>query len=888
MGRLRSIWKVLRGRRAFEQSMADELRDHLERYTGDLIASGLSRAEAERQARLEFGAFNTVEEECREARELHLFDELSRQFRYALRLLRKSPGFTAAALLTLTICLGANLSIFAVVDSVLLRPLPFPHSDRLVMIYNTYPKASVLRDGSSTENYYERRGRIPGVESLSIYREDNVVLGEPGSTIRAKMMRVSPEFFDTLGVKLARGVTFTEEQMETSATPTAILTDTAWRQSYNADPDILNHNVRIDGVRVRIGGVLPPGFRFLSSQAQVYLPFTSRVEERVPGERHSGGNYRHIIARLRPGVTVEQVQAQVDAQNQQMEAIDPKAAMMRDAGFRSVVVGLQADHVASLRLTLLWLQAGALALLLIGVVNLVNLFLIRANSRMKEIAVRQALGAGRRHVAFEVAMETTLLTIMGSLFGLLAAKAGVHLIRLLAADHLAAGATVMLDWRVAIVGFATALILGLLIALPITWFSVRVHLAGGMHVESRGSSTSRAAQRLRQSFVVAQIALALVLLSCAGLLGVSLKRILAVEPGFRGDHVIAGQLSLPWLHYSTWNARHAFYWKLLEQAQHEPGVRMAGLVTNVPLSGEGGKSAATVVGHVRQPSEAPRGHYSYGVGGDYFTAMGFQLQAGRFLTQDDAERSARVCVVDEDFAREYWPGSDALGHRLFQGSSAGKDNDAFTVVGVIRPVRQAGLTDETAQGAVYYPVSLWDDSRLFLVLRTSAEPERFSPALMKLVRSADPELPMSDIRTMEMRVDDSVTAYRSAVWLAGIFSTIALLLTAVGTYGVMSFAVEQQRREIGLRMALGARPGDVARQFLLLALKLFVAGAVLGVIGVWSTGWLMESLLFHIPAFYPAAVAGALGSILLVSTMACLLPSLRASRVSPLEVMTER
>ena len=312
----------------------------------------------------------------------------------------------------------------------------------------------------------------------------------------------------------------------------------------------------------------------------------------------------------------------------------------------------------------------------------------------------------------------------------------------------------------------------------------------------------------------------------------------------------------------------------------------AGVVTNVPFSGNSGKSSATIQGRLVQAGESPRGHYSYGVGGDYFKAMGFSLLAGRFLTAADSRSAQRVCVVDQDFARYYWPSGSALGHRLFEGGNEGKDADAFTIVGVVGNVKQTGLTDEVAQGAVYYPYAFHSDD-IFVAVRTSLPPESLGLTLQEALRQVDPDLPVNDVRTMETRVTDSLAARRTPALLAALFSGIALLLTAVGSYGVLSYAVEQRRREIGVRMALGAQPGQIRNQFLFLALRLLAYGVTLGGIGAWLAGRAMQTVLFHVPAFAPGILSGAVGVMGLVSIVACLLPSHRAARTSPVEALRD-
>ncbi len=885
--RLRSLFRVLTHRRDFEDGMTEELRFHIQHYTDELVRSGMTPEEAARLAQRELGSLINIKGDCREAFGVHLLDEFRRELSYAARLLRKTPGFTATALLTLAVCFGANLTIFAVIDSVLLRPLPFPEPGRLVTIFNTYPKAGVDRDGSSLTNYYERRGRIPAFASLSIYSYGTEIVGEPGSTERLQTMRVSPDFFSTLGLGPAIGRTFTEDETTSETDHVAILSDTFWRQRFNADPHVIGRQIRVNSVPRTVIGVLPAGFRFLSSDARVFLPLASRPEDRTPRDRHSGGNVIQMIARIRPGATLAQAQSELDAQNAALEVDDPQAKMIADAGFRSLVVPLHADHVAAIRPTLLLLQAGAIALLLIGAVNLVNLLLVRASGRVKELAVRQALGASRGYVVSEVVVETTLLTLAGGLLGLAVGYGGIQLLRVLGADNLPLGSRIAFDVRLAFVALVAAIIMGIVFAVPIAWFNLRRHLCNALQSESRGGTSGRSAQILRHGFIVSQIALAFMLLAGAGLLAVSLQRVMAVSPGFQSDHVLTGQILLPWATYPD-AARLTFIQSLLDKTRRMPGVLSAGVVDNVPFSGKTGKSAATVRGYIVRPGESVRGHYSYGVSGDYFRAMGFSLRAGRFLTADDSLPSEGVCVVDEDFARHYWPNGSALGQQLWAGSEQRKDTEAFTIVGVVGGVKQAGLTEDEAQGAVYYPYAWRIGDSFYVAVRTSLPPESLSLALQKAVRQIDPNIPVSDVQSMDTRITDSLVARRSPAMLAGFFSGIALLLTAIGTYGVLSYVVAQRRREIGVRMALGAQPSQIRSQFLSLSLRLLACGTLLGFLGAWQAGRAMGTVLYHVSPLSLPILAGDACVMAVVCLAACLLPSQRAARTSPMETLAEQ
>jgi predicted permease len=797
--------------------------------------------------------------------------------RFALRQLRKAPAFALTALATVAICLGANLAIFALTDSVLLRPLPFPQSDRLVTIFNTYPKAGVENDGSSITNYYERRGNIPAFLSLSIFSYDSGVVGNTGSTQQEEVLRISPDFFATLGVNLAMGRTFTEEEAAVAEhNGVAIVTDAYWRQRLNSDPNVLGRDIRVNTMPRKIVGVLPPDFRFLSSEARLVLPIRSQLEQRTPKERHSGGGGTHMIARLKPGATIAEAQAQIDAHNAAVEKDNPEAKAMAEAGFRSPVVSLHANHVRSIRPTLWLIQGGVFFLLLIGAVNLVNLLLIRASGRAKEMAIRQSMGASRRHVVTQVMTETILLTLIGGLLGLVVGAWGIRLLEILGADRLPLGAHIAFNGWLALMGLAGAIVLGIGIAIPIAWFSLTSHLAITLQSESRTGTISRAAQRLRHGFIVAQIALAFVLLAGAALLGLSLKKVMAVSPGFQADHVLTGKFTVPFIY----DARPILD-RLVEGIGQQPGVASAGAITNVPLSGESGKTAVTPKGYVPPAGESLHGHYSYQVTGDYFAALGIPLRKGRFLTSADSHRADRVCVVDEDFARRYWPNGRALGQRVFQGNDSG-DAKLFTIVGVVGAVKQAELTEPQGQGAVYLPFIDAYGIQVFVVTRTSQRPEAFAETLRKLVRAANPDLAIDNLRSMDTRIAESLMARRSPALLAEIFAGVALLLAAIGTYGVLSYAVAQRRREIGIRVALGAQRRQIGTQFLSLGLRLLAAGTILGLIGAWLAGRAMQSVLFDVPKLPIATLLGTAFVMTSVSLVACLIPARRATRVDPI------
>lgn len=815
---------------------------------------------------------------------MHTLFSLS-DLRQTLRRLGRERGFTATVLLTLGLCIGANVAIFAVVDAILLRALPFAHPEQLVTVINSYPGAGVERAGASLPNYYDRREAIKGFASTAIIQYGNAIVGEAGSPNRVDRDRVSPEFFATLGVPLAMGRPFTEEEMDRDHSGVAILTDAYWRNNFNSDPNILGRKFQVNGNAVSVVGVLPPGFRYLSSRAQFFVPAAHSKEERGIDRRHS--NNFDLIARLAPGTSLAVAQAQVDAFNARQIAEDPYAKLLKGAGYLTLVRSLHADHVREIRPVLLLLQGGVLFLLVIGGVNLVNLLLIRASGRSKELAIRQALGAGRGHITREVMLETVLLAAGGGLLGLAVGAVGIRLLAMLGTDQLPLGATVVFDGRVAAVALAVSLLVGIALALPIVWFSLHGKLAPVLQAETRGGTVSRAAQRVRHGFIVAQVALAFVLLSGAGLLGLSLKRVLALSPGFSGTQVLTGQLNLPGKNYRESEQRLAFIDRLLPALRALPGVTSVGVTTGLPFSGGTDNNATAVEGVEPAPGDSIRAHYTSTAVGDYWQAMGIPLVAGRFLEDADHHRKEKVCVVDEDFARRYWPKGSALGHRIVNGPTF-KADEASTIVGVVGSVKQADLSDKSGQGAVYYTYPDYSGSHLSIVIRTPLAPEALAATLKKTVLALDPELPVDDLKTMQARIDESLVARRSPAVLAGIFSAVALLLAAIGTYGVLAYAVAQRRREIGVRMALGAQPRQVLAQFLGLGARLLLAGIALGVMGSWAAGRAMQGVLFGVDVLQPAVLAATAGVLLVVVLLAVFLPSFRASRVSPLEALRDQ
>jgi predicted permease len=427
-------------------------------------------------------------------------------------------------------------------------------------------------------------------------------------------------------------------------------------------------------------------------------------------------------------------------------------------------------------------------------------------------------------------------------------------------------------------------VLGLMLALPVVWHTLHGNLTVALSVESRGGTTTRSVHRMRHTLIVAQISLAFVLLAGTGFLGLSFARVLAVNPGFRPENVLTGAVSLPRANYKENKDRLAFITKLTDELRALPGVTAIGVSTAVPFTDSGDNNAISIEGRTLAPGESLQAHYTSGVTGDYFTALGVPLREGRFLTQDDSQRGQKVCVVDEDVARRYWPQGGAIGHRLVNGPPDPKA-DYFTIVGIVGTVKQNDLADQRASGAVYFPYSDYGGLSFMVAMRTVQAPEAAGPALRAAVLRIDPELPVHNLKSMVARVDESLAGRRVPLLLAGIFAAVALVLAAVGIYGVLAYSVVQRQREIGVRMALGALPEQILRQFLGLGGRMLAVGLPLGLLGAWLAGRAMAGLLFGVAPANPVVLGGTAVVLAAVSMLACLLPSRRAALVSPIEAL---
>ncbi len=796
----------------------------------------------------------------------------------AVRRLAKSPSFTSTALLTFALCLGANIALFAVVNAVLIRPLPYPNPGQLVSVFNQYPKAGIDRGGVSVPQYLARRKGVAAFADAACFSTWGFTLGGGGAPEHVESMIVTPSFFHVLGETAELGRTFTDEEAIQGNNDVLVISDALWRERYASDLGVVGRKILLNGTSQTIVGVMPPGFSFGTTKAQVWTPMAFSADERSI-ERHE--NNKSMIARLRPGSTLAEAQSQINALNLFLQEQGPFSKMAKDAGFRTSVVDLHDDFVASTRSMLLLLQAGVLFLLAIGAVNLANLFMVRANARSKEFAVRQVLGAGRNEIARLLVSETVVISIAGAVLGLGLGWLGLRGLEALGAEQLPHFAPFALDVRVCAVAFAGSILTGFLVAVPALVHGRGENLAWGLSIDSRGATTTRSANRLRHALIMAQFALAFTLLTGAALLGITFSKVLAVNPGFRPENLLTGSVSLPWKHYEDAGRRNAFIERLGTQLSSLPGVAAVGFTTNLPFGGpSAGNGAFIIEGQPPLPGQSVVAHNYAGVSGDFFGALGVTLLKGRLLNDDDSVHSNAVCMVDQDFARRYWPGKSALGHRI-----SGGPGGTYTIVGVVGTTKQDDLSARGASGMVYFPYVNNAGPRVTAVLRTMQAPQSAGPAFREALLRVDPELALEDMKTMTSLIDSSLEARRSTLMLASIFSGVALVLAAIGIYGVLAYSVSQRRREIGVRMALGAQPRQILTQFLSIAAKLVLVGSILGVMGGWLTARAMAGLLYGVDGGNAAVYCAIALLLALVAMAACLIPAVRAARVPPMEVL---
>jgi len=864
---------------AYEDALADGLSEAeaearaLRSYDWRLLECELIRAEQPLAARALQPSLELIEQRGGIRMESFIQD-----LRFGARMLMKNPGFTLIAVLTLALGIGANTAMFSVVNAVLLRPLPYPAAEQLVQLNHHYPKQNLRASVSpvSFAHYRQVSQSFAEIGAMTGWEANLTGQGEPE---RLRGARVTASFFHTLGVNVARGRGFTRDDDQPGRNRVVIVSDGLWRRRFGGAAELVNQTITINGENYIVIGVVPPGFEFgreFGETVEVWTPLAFTPEQL--DARQWRQEFLGVFARLKPNVTLPQAQAE-------METI---AAGVRQqqwpvgeaAGWSLLMRPLAEVVVGDVRRPL-WMLLGAVGfVLLIACANVANLLLARAVARQKEIALRAALGATRRRVSAQLLAESLLLASLGGACGWLLAYGGVKLLTGVTQINLPRWHEVGLDWRVfgftALVSLATGMLFGLVPA----WQAVRVDLNELLKAGGRSEATGR--RPWRSGLVIVELALSLVLLIGAGLLVRSLQRVQQVNPGFRPAGLLVMQTALPRSRYRTPAQTDAFYQQLLGRMRALPGVQSVGATSILPLSGVSAPpSNFEIEGRAPAPGQVPPHGDRWAITADYFQTMQIPLLRGRAFTESDQAESQTVAIIDESMARQHWPDENPIGKRLsFQRDPQGNPvwREIVGLVGHVKP----GSLEREARGQCYVPHRQLSAGGMFLVVRTAHEPASLAASVRNVIRQADAELPVFRVTTMEQLVAASLAQRRFTLAAFGLFAGVALLLAAIGLYGVLAYVVAQRTHEIGVRLALGAQSGDVLRLIVGQGMKLALAGLLIGLGSALALTRLLQPLLFGVRATDPMTFGGIALLLLLVAFLACWIPARRATKVDPL------
>ena len=803
-------------------------------------------------------------------------EALTKDIRYAVRGLFKRPGFTVIVVITLALGIGTNTAIFSVVNAVLLRPLSYPNPDQLVTFWGRLEARGVALDkfSSSTQEFFDYRDRNHSFSAIAAYRLGGRVLTGYGDAERIGTAQVTAQFFSVLGTQPLRGRNFLEEEDQV-----AILSYGLWQRRFGGDASVVGQNLVIDGVRHTVVGVMPADFQFPDSDTQIWTPLALAAEDEVNRRSHD----LSIIARTKRGIELPQAQADVASIVAQTQKEHPDY-YEQDSRWGVSLVTLQDEMVGDHRLVLLILLGVVSFVLLIACLNVANLLLARAASRGHEIAVRAALGAGRLQIIRQSLAETLLLSLAGGALGLLLGSLGAALIRFLNPANLPRVDEIQVDHRVLIFTFVMSLITGLVFGAIPAMQASRLNLITALNENVSKIGESRKRNRLHASLIIGEVGIAMILLVGAGLLIKSFYKLHQVDLGFNPANVVTMQLSLPATRYAEPHKVSGFFNELVSRTERLPGVKAVGLVNALPLKAYGMQLNVHVEGKPEHQASVELLMSSPG----YSSALGLELREGRFFDDRDRDNTPYVAVVNEAFAHIFFPLENALGKRVKMG---GPDAPFpwYSIVGVIKDVKQQG-PDAAAKPQLLMPNTQppFGTSMLpfmSLVLRTDRNPEGSVAGVRAIVRKLDPELPVYDVWTMQQLVGRSVATRRFNMFVVAILSALALVLAAIGIYGVMSYTVTARTREIGIRMALGARAVNVLSLVIKDGMKLAVAGLVIGIGGAFALTRLMRTLLFDVTPTDPATFAGVAILLFVVALFACFLPARRASGFDPVNAL---
>jgi putative ABC transport system permease protein len=873
-----------------EARVIREVASQLEDFYRDAVARGATEQEADAHAGRQIADWARLARDVRRADRSHVQPRvdrvvnalearpaarpggrlmaayLVRDVRYTIRQLLRAPGFTTVALLTLALGIGATTAVFSVVDGVLLRPLPYPEPDALVRVHEVVPQLGLF--SVAPANFFDWRSQNAVFDRLAAYTSASATLVGPDGPERIQGMLVSWDLFPALRTAPAIGTMFTKEEDQPGGNRVVMLSHGLWLRRFGGNAGVVGTSVTLSGAPTTIVGVMPAEFYFPTRAAEFWQPIALD-----PANATRGGHFLGVVARMKSGVTVEQAQVHMRTLAERLARQYP----VDSAGESARVVALQEQVVGAIRPALLMLFAAVGVVVLIVCANVANLLLVRASVREKEMAIRAALGASHRRLLVQVFSESLVLALVGGGLGVLLGYLAIGPIKTLSAGSVPRVADVGLDGRVLAFAVVASMLTGLLFGLAPAWQATRTSVSSVLKQGGRSSSTS-GGRWVRSGLLVAEVALSIVLLTGATLLLRSFAKVTNVDPGFNPDRVLAFQVSLPAVAYTKDPQRLAFYDALLGGLESQAGVESAGLVQTLPLRGDYRLGFSFPSRAPYPPGQGPSANYR-SVSPRYFDALSIPIVRGRAFTPQDSASSQQAAIVDASFARTYFPGTNPIGQQL-QIENGGPVS-VSTIVGVVGDVLYRGL-DVTAGPTMYKPFAQDVFSTTWVLVHAKGTPAAASGAARDVLHHLDASLPAFSMNPLTTIVSDSVSQRRFSMLLLGAFAVVALFLAAVGLYGVVAYSVSLRTREIGLRMAIGARPSDVLGMVVGGGMKLAVAGVLLGSIAAVLLARLVQTMLFDVSPTDPASYALTALALLVVAAVACYVPARRAMRVDPI------
>lgn len=807
---------------------------------------------------------------------------------YAARRLRKSPGFTIVVLLTLALGIGANSAIFGVVNTVLLRPFPYREPERLITIDHFYPSLNNLEAGASAPGYRDLRDKGRIFDGVFVETGWGPALTGMGEARRLTGALVSGQFFSTLGVVPALGRALREDEDAPGNNRVVVISHGLWQREFGGDRSVIGRRIDLNGEAYEIVGVMPPDFQdFFNRRAELWAPLALPASAFTDDRRTN--EYLSLIARLKPGVAADQAQREMTAFADRLKQDYPNNYGRTWTLKTATLIDKKAGGIRPALLILL----GAVGfVLLIACANVANLMLARAAARIKEIAIRSALGASRRILVGQLLAESLLLSIIGGALGLGLAFAGMKAVAAMAPSNVPRVELLGIDWSVVWFTLAASILTGVLFGLVPALRASRTNLQDTLKEGGRTGSADRSGHRLRNSLVVAEMALSLTLLTGAGLLIASFSRLADVDPGFASERLLTFNLSLPAAKYRTDTTRLAYWREVIPALEAVPGVRSVAATSTLPFGGSWSTGSFTVEGY--QPAQGQPGPWGdlRLVSNGFHSGMQIKLLKGRTFDDRDNETAPLVAVVDEEAVKRFWPNEDPIGKRItFNNPQQDSSVTWITIVGVVAHTKHEGLDAENRL-QVYFPLGQmltlgFGGNMMALAVRTTGDPRQSLGAIRSAIQGLDPDVPIATIATMEENIAGSMGQRRFSMLLLGLFAALALTLASIGIYGVMSFAVTQRSHELGVRMTLGATRRDVLQLVMRNGMLLVIAGAGIGALGSLALKRVIQSQLFGVSAADPVTWVAVTATLLGVAALATLIPALRATRVDPVAALRE-